>query len=404
MAWNEPGGGKDPWSGQGSGRGGDQGPPDLDEIVRKLQAKMGGLFGGRRGGGAGVGGGGSSMRSLGAIVGVAAVVWLLVGGIYIVDEGKRGVELTFGKFSQETMPGPHWHIPYPIEQVDLVDVGRHGSIEVGYRSAGGTSDQQPVPREALMLTQDENIVDIRLEVQYQIKDARAYLFNVRDPDDTLKQATESAIREIIGKNKMDFVLTEGRGEIVIQAKPLIQAILDEYKTGIRVTVVNLVEAQPPEEVQGAFVDAIKAREDEDRQKQEAQAYANDVIPKARGAAARQTEEANGYKLSVIAKAEGEASRFEQLLTEYAKAPEVMRKRLYLDTMQDVLTRSSKVTVDVSKGNNLLYLPLDQMLQGAAAAAAAQPRSSMDSGNSATSNAAPNAVDNRSDTRSSREPR
>ncbi|MBI5041376.1 MAG: FtsH protease activity modulator HflK, partial [Gammaproteobacteria bacterium] len=241
------------------------------------------------------------MFPLGAIVAVALVIWLLFGGIYIVDEGKRGVELTFGKFSQVTMPGPHWHIPYPIEQVELVDVGRHGSVEVGYRSAGGgTSNQQPVPREALMLNKDENIVDIRLEVQYQVKDAQEYLFNVRDPDDTLKQATESAIREIIGKNKMDFVLTEGRGEIVIQAKPLIQTILDQYQTGIRVTVVNLVEAQPPEEVQGAFVDAIKAREDEDRQKQEAKAYANDVIPKARGAAARQTEEANGYKISVIA--------------------------------------------------------------------------------------------------------
>ena len=404
MAWNEPGGGKDPWSGQGSGRGGDQGPPDLDEIVRKLQAKMGGLFGGRRGGGAGVGGGGGSMRSLGAIVGVAAVVWLLVGGIYIVDEGKRGVELTFGKFSQVTMPGPHWHIPYPIEQVDLVDVEQRRFVEVGYRSGGsGTSNQQPVPREALMLTEDENIVDIRVAVQYQVKDAREYLFNVRDPDETLKQATESAIREIIGKSKMDFVLTEGRGEVAVQAKALIQTILDQYKIGMLVTTVNLQDAQPPEEVQGSFVDAIKAREDEERQKNEAKAYANEVIPKARGAAARQMEEANGYKLSVIAKAEGEASRFEQLLTEYSKAPEVTRKRLYLDTMQDVLTSSSKVTVDVSKGNNLLYLPLDQMLQGAAAAAA-QPRSFMDSGNSATTDTAPHAVDNRSDTRSSREPR
>lgn len=401
MAWNEPGGGKDPWG----GRGGDQGPPDLDELVRKLQAKMGSLFGGRGGRSGGSSLGGGSAFPLGAIVVVALVVWLLAGGIYIVDEGKRGVELTFGKFSQVTMPGPHWHIPYPIEEVSLVDVGRHGSVEVGYRSAdGGTSNKQPVPREALMLTQDENIVDIRLEVQYQINDAQAYLFNVRDPDDTLKQATESAIREIIGKNKMDFVLTEGRGAIVIQAKPLIQTILDQYQTGIRVTVVNLVEAQPPEEVQGAFVDAIKAREDEDRQKQEAEAYANDVIPKARGAAARQTEEANGYKLSVIAKAEGETSRFEQLLTEYAKAPEVTRKRLYLDTMQEVLARSNKVTVDVSKGNNLLYLPLDQMLQGAAAVTAAQPRTYMDSVNSGAASLAPDAADTRSDTRNSREPR
>jgi membrane protease subunit HflK len=399
MAWNEPGGGKDPWS----GRGGDQGPPDLDEIVRKLQAKMGGLFGGRSGGGTRSGGGG--LFPIGAIIAAAVVIWLLFGGIYIVDEGKRGVELTFGKFSQVTMPGPHWHIPYPIEQVELVDVEQRRFVEVGYRSAGGggSSNAQTVPREALMLTQDENIVDIRVAVQYQVKDARAYLFSVRDPDDTLKQATESAIREIIGKSKMDFVLTEGRGEVAIQAKTLIQTILDQYKIGMLVTTVNLQDAQPPEEVQGAFVDAIKAREDEERQKNEAKAYANEVIPKARGAAARQLEEANGYKLSVIAKAEGEASRFEQLLTEYAKAPEVTRKRLYLDTMQEVMTRSNKVTVDVSKGNNMLYLPLDQMLKGGAAVAA-QPRSFMDSVNGGAALAPPTAIDNRSDTRSTREPR
>ncbi|MBI5461251.1 MAG: FtsH protease activity modulator HflK [Gammaproteobacteria bacterium] len=401
MAWNEPGGGKDPWSGQG-GRGGDQGPPDLDELVRKLQSKMGGLFGGRSGG---VRGGGGGLFPLGAIVAVAITIWLLFGGFYVVDEGKRGVELRFGKFSQVTMPGPHWHIPYPIEQVELVDVEQRRFVEVGYRSAGGggTSNAQTVPREALMLTQDENIVDIRVAVQYQVKDARAYLFNVRDPDDTLKQATESAIREIIGKSKMDFVLTEGRGEVAIQAKTLIQAILDQYEIGMLVTTVNLQDAQPPEEVQGAFVDAIKAREDEERQKNEAKAYANEVIPKARGAAARQLEEANGYKLSVIAKAEGEASRFEQMLTEYAKAPEVTRKRLYLDTMQDVLARSNKVTVDVSKGNNMLYLPLEQMLQSGAAIAA-QPRSYTEGTNAGGALTPPTAIDNRSDTRSTREPR
>lgn len=397
MAWNEPGGGKDPWG----GRGGDQGPPDLDEIVRKMQNKMGGLFGGRKGGGGSGGGSGGGMMAVGVIAVVAALVWL-ASGFYIVDEGKRGVQLRFGEFSQITMPGLHWHIPYPIEQVERVDVEQRRFVEVGYRSVAGSgsSSAQPVPKEALMLTQDENIVDIRVAVQYQVKDAREYLFNVRDPDVTLKQATESAIREVIGKSRMDFVLTEGRSEVAGLAKDLIQSILDQYNAGLLVTTVNMQDAQPPEEVQGAFVDAIKAREDEERQKNEAQAYANDIIPKARGAAARILEEANGYQLSVIARAEGEASRFEQLLTEYAKAPEVTRKRLYLDTMEEVLANSSKVTVDVSKGNNLLYLPLDQMLQGAAATV---PRSNT-GGGSATTPATSTSSDSRTDTRRIREGR
>lgn len=398
MAWNEPGGGKDPWG----GRGGDQGPPDLDEIVRKMQNKMGGLFGGRKGGGGvGAGGSGGGMMVAGVIAVVAVLVWL-ASGFYIVDEGKRGVQLRFGEFRQITMPGLHWHIPYPIEQVERVDVEQRRFVEVGYRSVAGSgsSSAQPVPKEALMLTQDENIVDIRVAVQYQVKDAREYLFNVRDPDVTLKQATESAIREVIGKSRMDFVLTEGRSEVAGLAKDLIQSILDQYNAGLLVTTVNMQDAQPPEEVQGAFVDAIKAREDEERQKNEAQAYANDIIPKARGAAARILEEANGYQLSVIARAEGEASRFEQLLTEYAKAPEVTRKRLYLDTMEEVLANSSKVTVDVSKGNNLLYLPLDQMLQGAAATV---PRS-YTGGGSATTPATSTSSDSRTDTRRIREGR
>lgn len=403
MAWNEPGGGKDPWG----GRGGDQGPPDLDEIVRKMQEKMGGLFGGRKGGGASRGGNGVGLFTVGLFAAGALVIWLLFG-FYIVDAGKRGVELRFGQFSQITQPGLHWHAPYPIEQVELVDVEKRNFVEVGYRSGAGsgTGGSQSVPKEALMLTQDENIVDVRVAVQYQVKDARDYLFNVRNPDETLKQATESAIREVIGKSKMDFVLTEGRAEVAMQAKALIQTTLDQYDTGLLVTTVNLQDAQPPEEVQGAFVDAIKAREDEDRQKQEAQAYANEVIPKARGAAARILEEANGYKLSVIAKAEGEASRFEQLLAEYGKAPEVTRKRLYLETMQTVLSNSNKVTVDVSKGNNLLYLPLDQMLKGAAAATAVPPPtgtySSGSSGSEATS--AMPTTDSRSEPRRIREPR
>ena len=398
MAWNEPGGSKDPWG----GRGGDQGPPDLDEIVRKMQAKMGGLFGSRKGGGPRAGGGGG-MFAIGLIAVVALVVWLL-SGLYIVDEGKRGVELRFGQFSKITMAGLHWHLPFPIERVERVDVEQRRFVEVGYRSGGdrNASGAQTVPREALMLTQDENIVDIRVAVQYQVKDARDYLFNVRDPDITLKQATESAIREVIGKSKMDFVLTEGRSEVAVNAKELIQNILDQYHSGLLVTTVNLQDAQPPEEVQGAFADAIKAREDEVRQKNEAEAYSNDIIPRARGAAARLLEEANGYQLSVIAKAEGEASRFEQLLVEYTKAPEVTRKRLYLSTMEEVLANTSKVTVDVSEGNNLMYLPLDQMLQGAAAAAV--PRMPTGSSSGAEGSPAMSSSDNRVDTRRTREPR
>ena len=401
MAWNEPGGSKDPWG----GRGGDQGPPDLDEIVRKMQAKMGGLFGGRKGGGPRTGGGnGGGIFAIGVLVAIAIVVWLL-SGLYIVDEGKRGVELRFGQFSKITMAGLHWHMPFPIERVERVDVERRRFVEVGYRSGGGgnVSGAQTVPREALMLTEDENIVDIRVAVQYQVKDARDYLFSVRDPDVTLKQAAESAIREVIGKSQMDFVLTEGRGEVAVDAKALIQNILDQYNSGLLVTTVNLQDAQPPEQVQGAFADAIKAREDEVRQKNEAEAYANDIIPRARGAAARVLEEANGYQLSVIARAEGEASRFEQLLVEYAKAPEVTRKRLYLSAMEEVLGNSSKVTVDVSKGNNLMYLPLDQMLQGAAAAAVPR-RSTGSTGDNDGSSPAMSSSDNRVDTRRTREPR
>lgn len=375
MAWNEPGGGdKDPWSGRGS----EQGPPDLDEIVRKMQDRFGGLFGGRKKGGGGRPEGGGKL-GLSLIILIAAIVWLL-SGIYIIDEGKRGVVLRFGKFAQITTPGPHWHIPYPIEAVEVVDVGQRRFVEVGYRSTGGRGNTPvAVPKEALMLTQDENIVNIQLAVQYQVKDPRAYLFQVRDPDLTLKQATESSIREVVGKSKMDFVLKEGRGEIAQQTKELLQDILDQYKTGLLVTTVNLQDAQPPEEVQGAFADAIKAREDEARQKNEAEAYSNDILPKARGAAARQLEEAGAYRESIIAKAEGEASRFRQLMQEYQKAPEVTRKRLYIDAMEKVLSDTSKVTVDVKQGNSLLYLPLDKMIEGSAGAAARTLRELANSG-------------------------
>lgn len=360
MAWNEPGGGnnKDPWGGRG-----DQGPPDLDEVVRKMQDKLGGLFGGRKGGRSGGGGGSSkpAFAGFGLIAAVVVVVWLF-SGIYIVDEGTRGVVLRFGAFSQATMPGPHWHIPYPVEQVEIVDVEQRRFVEVGYRSGSGGQGAVKVPREALMLTKDENIVNVQLAVQYQVDDPRKYLFNVRDADAVLKQAAESAIREVIGTSKMDFVLGEGRAEVVSRTKSMMQEILDIYDSGLRVSDVNMQDAQPPEEVQGAFSDAIKAREDRVRLTNEAEAYANEVIPKARGLAARRLEEATAYKEALISTATGEASRFSQLLAEYLEAPEVTRKRLYLEAMEAVLGDTSKVIVDSKGANNLMYLPLDELMK------------------------------------------
>ena len=346
MAWNEPGGsgGKDPWG----NRNDEQGPPDLDEIVRKLQQRFGGLFGGSGGGNA-PSGGGMGLGGLAGLFGVAALVWAL-SGIYIVDEGTRGVVLQFGAYKETTMPGPHWY-PRFVQSVERINVENVRNIDLGLRT-----------EDALMLTQDENIIDIKFTVQYKIKDARDYLFNVSDPDETLRQATESAVREVIGKNKMDFIITGGRSEVVARSQTLLQNILDGYQTGLVVTRLNMQDAQPPEQVQSAFADAVKAREDEERFKNEAEAYSNDVIPKARGQAARLIEEANAYKQSVIAEAEGETARFLQVLAEYEKAPNVTRKRLYLDTMESVLGNTSKVIVDSEGGNNLLYLPLDKLMQ------------------------------------------
>lgn len=344
MAWNEPGGsgGKDPWG----GRNDEQGPPDLDEVVRKLQNKLGGLFGG---GGNKPTGGGMGAGGFGLILVLGFLVWLF-SGIYIIEEGKRGVVLQFGAYKDTTMPGPHWY-PRFIQSIEKVDVSGVRSIELGYRAD-----------ESLMLTQDENIVDVKFAVQYQVKDAQNYLFNVRDPDLTMREATESAVREIVGKSEMDFVITGGRSEVVSRAQQLTQEILDQYKTGLVVSQLTMQDAQAPQQVQAAFADAVKAREDEQRLKNEAEAYSNDVLPKARGRAARLIEEANAYKEQVIAEAEGETSRFLSVLAEYRKAPAVTRKRLYLDTIESVLHKSSKVVVDTQGSNNLLYLPLDKLMQ------------------------------------------
>ncbi|MGX2039943.1 FtsH protease activity modulator HflK [Methylocaldum sp. MU1018] len=352
MSWNEPGGNKkDPWS----GRDQQETPPDLEEIMRGLHEKMGKFFGG---------GGNAPMRTAGLFIVIALVIWGLTG-IYLVDEGSRGVVTRFGKYVDTTLPGLHWHMPAPIERVQVVNMEQQRFLEVGYRSGGRQQSLGSVPREALMLTQDENIIDIRLAVQYQIKDAKDYLFNVADPDETLKQVIESAERAVIGKSTMDFVLIEGRGRVADDIKSEIQQTLDQYRTGIRVSNVSLVDAQAPEEVQAAFMDAIKAREDEQRLKNEAEAYANEVVPKARGAAARVLEESEAYKQRVIARAEGDASRFKQLLSQYDKAPEVTRERLYLDTMEEVLGRTSTLLVDVKSSNNVLYLPIDKLQKSAA---------------------------------------
>jgi membrane protease subunit HflK len=343
MAWNEPGGdNRDPWGGRGG-----EGPPDLDEVARKMRDKMGRFFGGGSGGNGGSGGGkgiGSSL-SFGLIAAVAVVVWAL-SGIYIVEPAERGVVLRLGKFNTVTMPGPHWFMR-GIDKVITVDV----------------DNLRPFQHRAKILTRDENIIQVELVVQYQVKDVRDYIFQVRDPDSTLRDATESALREVIGAIPMDDFLSGGRGAIVQQTKDLTQSILDQYRTGLALTSVNLQDPQPPEEVQGAFEDAIKAREDAVRFKNQAEAVALDIVPKARGDATRMREAANAYRERVIAQAEGEASRFSQTLAEYEKAPEITRKRMYLETMEYVLANASKVLLSVKEGNNIMYIPLDRVMEG-----------------------------------------
>ena len=354
MAWNEPGkGDKDPWGGGNN----EQGPPDIDEVVRNMKRKLDGLFGGSSPDGGDITNAGP--MGFGLILLVAFLVWIL-SGIYIVDPAERGVVLRFGAFNDVTQPGPHWHIPYPIETVEVVNVEQSRNAEIGYRSNAGRSGST-ILSESLMLTKDENIVDLKIAVQYKIKDAEAYLFNVRNPDLTLRQMTESAVRETVGQSEMDFVLTEGRSAIAASTEVLLQSMLDALQTGLAITSVNMQDVQPPEQVQAAFADVVKAREDEVRQKNEAEAYANDIVPRARGAAFRLVQEAEAYKKQVIAKAQGDTSRFLQVMNEYEKAPEITRERLYLESMESVYTQSQKVMIDVTKGsNNMLYLPLDKM--------------------------------------------
>ncbi|MSP28673.1 MAG: FtsH protease activity modulator HflK [Methylococcales bacterium] len=364
MSWNEPGGdNKDPWS----GRGDDKKPSDLDEVIRSLQEKLAKIFGGGNGDDENSSGGSSSnnsLKGLGFVAGGAVLLWGL-SGFYIVDEGNNGVETRFGKYTITTQSGLNWHLPSPIERVDIINVKQQRFIEVGYRGVAGTEQTASgsVPKEALMLTADENIVDVSLNVRYEVDNAKDFLFSVANPAATLKQVTESVERGVIGSNTMDYALTEGRSDIAMKIKTEIQEVMNRYHAGILVTEVNLQDVQPPEEVQNAFVDAIKSREDKERLINEAQAYFNDVVPKARGAAARKKQEAEGYKEQVIAQATGDASRFSQLLSEYQKSPDVTRKRLYIEAIESVLSNTNTVMVDVKNGtNNMLYLPLDKLLQ------------------------------------------
>ena len=352
MAWNQPGGnGRDPWG----DRGGKQGPPDLDEVLKKLQARLSSLFGSRPGIKIPGGGGGG----LGLVVLLVVAVLALIGyGIYIVDPAERAVVLRFGQFNRITQPGPHWAWPV-IEKVEKVNVKVLRNQDIGFRTQG--TSISTVAHEALMLTEDENIIDIQFAVQYRVRDPAAFLFNVLDPEITLRQATESAVREVVGRSGMDFVITEGRDAIAEEVKFATQDILDVYRTGINITSVNMQDAQPPAEVQDAFFDAIKAREDQERIINEANAYKADVVPKARGEAQAVVQRAEAYRARVVAQAEGETSRFLQVLAQYKLAPEITRERLYLEAVESVMSNSTKVLMDVQGGNSLMYLPLDRLM-------------------------------------------
>lgn len=346
---------------------GNSGPPDLDELWRNVNKKLNNLLKRKSGGGGGEGSGGGEKPAggkplhfrggIGLVAGLLLLMWVS-SGFYIVNEGQRGVVLRFGKYIETTQAGLRWHMPYPVEVVESVNLSQVRTVEIGYRN----NVRSKVLKESLMLTDDENIIDIQFAVQYILKNPEEFLFNNREPESAVMQAAETAIREVIGKTKMDFVLYEGREQVAAQTTVLMQEILDRYKIGVAISKVTMQNAQPPEQVQAAFDDAVKAGQDRERQKNEGQAYANDVIPKARGNAARLMEEAEGYKQRVIVSSEGDASRFKQILVEYSKAPGVTRDRMYLDMMQQVLSSSTKILVDQKSGNNLLYLPLDKLIQ------------------------------------------
>jgi len=343
------------------------GPPDLDELFKDLRNKLGGILGQKKARNNG-GGGDQSPRNapisgdslpIGPIILIILLIWLATG-FYIVDQGSRGVVFRFGENTEVTQPGPRWHIPYPVETVEVVNLEQVRTIEVGYRSSSSGVASQEL-RESLMLTGDENIIDLQFAVQYNLKSVQDFLFYNRSAENSVRGAAETAIREIVGKSEMDFVLYEGREEIAVKTASLMQDILDRYQTGINITSVTMQNAQPPEQVQAAFDDAVKAKQDQERQKNEGQAYANDVIPKARGSAFRLIEEASGYKVSIENEAKGNASRFEQIMVEYNRAPEITRKRLFLEAQEEILSSVTKIIVDQKDSNSLLYLPLDKLI-------------------------------------------
>ena len=343
MSWNEPGGGnrqRDPWGGK------DQGPPDLDEALRKLQDQLNGLFGGRSGGGSSKGAGGL----IGILAIIAVTVWGLMG-LTQIGEQERAVVLRLGEYNRTAQPGLFWY-PRGIDTISRVNITQVRAAQF---------------RET-MLTQDENIVDISMSVQYVIDDPKNFVLEVRDPERSLQHAAQSALRHVVGDSTMGLVLTEGRAAIAVQVRERLQQYLVNYTTGINVQKVNIDDASPPSQVQEAFDDVIKAREDEERVKNEAESYANGIVPEARGRAQRIKEEAEAYRQQVIAKATGEAQRFDQLLSEYAKAPAVTRERLYIDALESVLSNTNKVMVDVEGGNNVMYLPLDKLAPAAASGA------------------------------------
>lgn len=375
---NEPG---DKDNNKGSRKPAD-GPPDLEELWRDFSQRLGGMFGKKpqqpNNGGFGGGSGGGGVPNLtprqfgggvGVIIALVVAVWL-ASGFYIVDASERGIVLRFGSYSKTTEPGLSWRMPWPIESHEVVNLSGVRRLEIGYRG----SEKDQVLREALMLTHDLNIVNIQFAVQYLLKNEQEYLFNNRNPDEAVKQAAETAIREMVGKSNIDDVLSGQREKIASGTRVLMQDILDRYKTGIEITSVTMQKAMPPAQVQAAFDDAVKAKNDGNRYINEGEAYANDVIPRAQGTASRLLAEANGYKQRMIATAEGDASYFKQVLVEYNKAPEVTRTRLYLETMQHVYTNTSKVMIDAKSGGNLLYLPLDKLM---AATAASTPAGSTD---------------------------
>jgi modulator of FtsH protease HflK len=354
----------------GGGRKPD-GPPDLDEILKKANDKISGLFGNKSGGrrpNASGGGGGPSMPSIspqfaagGMIIAafIAVALWL-ASGFYQIVEGQRGIVLRFGEYKKETTAGLNWHIPWPVESVEKVNLNQVRSVDIGFRG----SQKQRDAKQAQMLTEDLNIIDITFSVQYFLSDAKAYLFNHRKPDDAVIQAAETAMREVVGKRKMDFLLNQGREEFAAATQKSMQELLTRYGTGIQISKLNLQTVAAPEAVNEAFQDVVKAQQDRDRFVNEGQAYANRVVPEARGRASRLLEEASGYEQSVVTRAQGDASRFGSIVAEYNKAPGVTRERLYLDMMQSVLGNTSKVLVDQKQGGqNLLYLPLDKLIAG-----------------------------------------